>query len=362
MSQFHVKTSEDGKLQGPFSAGQLKEMAGQGKLQPQHLISANGGASWHQADEVAGLDFASSVAESGILATAGVQDPDAPMEPRTTTCPDCDGLVSKRATSCPHCGSPLSSPEGVCNEGTTHPHSEFPDSVLSDTSATNANPSSKATAVDAPGTSVNARFGRRIFKRTASFFGAFVPFQRKHHIRIVVLVSSLLICVAFFLEVISAHTAYEQKSVESKQYFERTLLLIEPYLEQRKQMAILEVDLTEPTRDYDEAVSLGDAGSINATQKLDLMLSGAASDRLRMARLKTNRKEKLGPLEKLNRTLWYFTLGDPERYHHAIKHHRPRYMYENKPVPGQSFTWKQFRKILNSDRDEFHRIRKEEGY
>jgi acyl carrier protein len=116
MAQYHVKTSEDGKFQGPFSAGQLKELAGQGKLQPQHLVSANGGESWHQADEVAGLEFASSVAEPGIQDTAGVQDPDAPMKPRTTTCPDCDGLVSKRATSCPHCGSPLSSPQGTIPE------------------------------------------------------------------------------------------------------------------------------------------------------------------------------------------------------------------------------------------------------
>ena len=29
MAEFHVKTSEDGKLQGPFSSGQLKKLAEQ---------------------------------------------------------------------------------------------------------------------------------------------------------------------------------------------------------------------------------------------------------------------------------------------------------------------------------------------
>jgi len=59
MAEFQIKTSENGKVQGPFSSGQLKKLAGQGKLRPEHLVSANGGASWHPATRVSGLEFPS---------------------------------------------------------------------------------------------------------------------------------------------------------------------------------------------------------------------------------------------------------------------------------------------------------------
>jgi hypothetical protein len=57
MAEFHIKTSENGKLLGPFSSAQLKKLVGKGKLQPEHLVSANGGASWHPATRVSGLEF-----------------------------------------------------------------------------------------------------------------------------------------------------------------------------------------------------------------------------------------------------------------------------------------------------------------
>jgi len=60
MAEFHIKTSENGKVQGPFSSAQLKKLAGQGKLRPEHLVSANGGASWHPATRVADLEFPSA--------------------------------------------------------------------------------------------------------------------------------------------------------------------------------------------------------------------------------------------------------------------------------------------------------------
>jgi len=57
MAEFQIKTSENGKVQGPFSSGQLKKLVGQGKLRPEHLVSANGGASWQPATGVVGLKF-----------------------------------------------------------------------------------------------------------------------------------------------------------------------------------------------------------------------------------------------------------------------------------------------------------------
>lgn len=41
------------------------------------------------------------------MATAEQIAPPPPTEPRTTTCPDCAGIVSKRAVACPHCGARL---------------------------------------------------------------------------------------------------------------------------------------------------------------------------------------------------------------------------------------------------------------
>lgn len=42
------------------------------------------------------------------MATAEqIAAPPLPAESRTTTCPDCAGIVSKRAVACPHCGARL---------------------------------------------------------------------------------------------------------------------------------------------------------------------------------------------------------------------------------------------------------------
>jgi hypothetical protein len=57
MAEFHVKTSETGTLQGPFSSGQLKKFAEKGKLQPNHLVSSDKGASWNAASRFPALQF-----------------------------------------------------------------------------------------------------------------------------------------------------------------------------------------------------------------------------------------------------------------------------------------------------------------
>ena len=57
MAEFHVKTSEAGQLQGPFSSGQLKQLAEKGKLQPNHLVSSDKGESWNAASRFPALEF-----------------------------------------------------------------------------------------------------------------------------------------------------------------------------------------------------------------------------------------------------------------------------------------------------------------
>ena len=57
MAEFHVKTSETGTVQGPFSSGQVKTLAEKGKLEPNHLVSSDKGASWNAASRFPSLEF-----------------------------------------------------------------------------------------------------------------------------------------------------------------------------------------------------------------------------------------------------------------------------------------------------------------
>jgi len=74
MAEYHVKTSENGKHQGPFSGRQLKQLARTGQLQPDHLISADGGTSWHEATKVTGLEFVAPIGEPEVLATDAARE------------------------------------------------------------------------------------------------------------------------------------------------------------------------------------------------------------------------------------------------------------------------------------------------
>lgn len=69
MAEFYVRTSLKGKAQGPFSGRQLKQLAESGQLQPEHLISPDGGTSWHEANTFSGLGFAATVVERSQAAT-----------------------------------------------------------------------------------------------------------------------------------------------------------------------------------------------------------------------------------------------------------------------------------------------------
>jgi curved DNA-binding protein CbpA len=63
---FHIKTVGDGRIQGPFSGKKLKQLARSSRLQPQHLVSQDGGSSWHEATRFSGLEFGSSVPKSNL--------------------------------------------------------------------------------------------------------------------------------------------------------------------------------------------------------------------------------------------------------------------------------------------------------
>ena len=49
MAKFLVKTSSDSGIQGPFSGQELEQLARTAELQPQYLVSKDGGTSWQDA-------------------------------------------------------------------------------------------------------------------------------------------------------------------------------------------------------------------------------------------------------------------------------------------------------------------------
>ncbi len=55
-----------GKISGPFTGGELREMAEQGGLKPQHLISKNR-KHWTRAAKVKGLSFGRASAEEATM-------------------------------------------------------------------------------------------------------------------------------------------------------------------------------------------------------------------------------------------------------------------------------------------------------
>jgi ankyrin repeat protein len=64
MAEFLIKTTQTGKSQGPFSGSQLRKLAASGQLLPKHLISLDGGDSWHEANRFSGIEFALPTSET----------------------------------------------------------------------------------------------------------------------------------------------------------------------------------------------------------------------------------------------------------------------------------------------------------
>ena len=72
---FHVKISLAGKVQGPFSGRQLKQLAESGQLQPEHLVSSDKGSIWQPANRFSSLRFGALVLEQPEPPVAPLQSP-----------------------------------------------------------------------------------------------------------------------------------------------------------------------------------------------------------------------------------------------------------------------------------------------
>lgn len=74
--------AQNGKQSGPFTASQLQEMAADGRLQPDDLVTKTGSQQWKPAQQVKGLAFAQ--VEQPNLPPVPVQNPPRPVtEPQT---------------------------------------------------------------------------------------------------------------------------------------------------------------------------------------------------------------------------------------------------------------------------------------
>ena len=93
MAKFLVKTSSDSGIQGPFSGQELEQLARTAELQPQYLVSKDGGTSWQDA-----IRFFSNDLEADIETDIETDiDLDIEPEPNETVTP-----ASKVSTNIDH--------------------------------------------------------------------------------------------------------------------------------------------------------------------------------------------------------------------------------------------------------------------
>ena len=132
---YFIKRGE--KVSGPFSAGQLKKLAKDGKFRDDDGVSNRQDGPWtpaakafkkqqeasHQqsvtpetetpatkpSETVQAPEEAEQIAEEVLGITPESETPatEPSDAPRTRQCEDCGGVVSKRARVCPHCGAPI---------------------------------------------------------------------------------------------------------------------------------------------------------------------------------------------------------------------------------------------------------------
>ena len=132
---YFIKRGE--KVSGPFSAGQVKKLAKDGKFRDDDGVSNRQDGPWtpvakafkkqqeasHQesvtpeaetpatepSETVQAPEEAEQIAEEVLGITPESETPatEPSAVPRTQQCEDCGGVVSKRAAVCPHCGAPI---------------------------------------------------------------------------------------------------------------------------------------------------------------------------------------------------------------------------------------------------------------
>ncbi len=120
--QWYVRTGESEPV-GPVTSDQLKRGFDSGKVPEGSVVQRVGSSEpWMPVTDV--------------LAEA--------VGPRTTSCPDCGGMVSKRAAACPHCGAPMS--RDPCPETGQPPQGTAVPDVAADTKQLQEDPISSNAA------------------------------------------------------------------------------------------------------------------------------------------------------------------------------------------------------------------------
>jgi hypothetical protein len=124
----------NGTESGPFSSGDLRQMALAGKLSRADSVRKGAGGPWVTASRIKGLAFPSQSASSPGIVPADVRTASTPVATLLSEqrWPECSESIEKRMPTCPHCGYPLraETAPGIneqeatsCNNSTTLGHS-----------------------------------------------------------------------------------------------------------------------------------------------------------------------------------------------------------------------------------------------
>jgi hypothetical protein len=108
MSEFFVRTRREGDAQGPFSAGQLQQLAAQGQLLPSHEVTKDG-TKWHLAEKLNGLKWPTSQPAVSKSVSTPVARPPGPRVSTTDPLPQGDDSWIPSSDVTAHCGAPIGS-------------------------------------------------------------------------------------------------------------------------------------------------------------------------------------------------------------------------------------------------------------
>ncbi len=183
------------------------------------------------------------------------------------------------------------------------------------------------------GASLSGKLGTRVRMAILMFYGLKGPLKKRHLIHAV---GTLVACCTLI-----NWGQGVKRSMDYDHVVQHSQENLEEYLELRKSIVKLDVDVRAVSRFSDEMNQATSVGGFGATQRLNAVTSAMERDRQRVQsgkeRLKTQIERALflsGMLERF----WEMDLPESR---------------SNDLVPGYDFTWTQLRRIFDDDRNEF---------